>query len=677
MKKSVLAVMCVSAVTMSYAAESTVSTAQELVDTLTAYNRNGESDNRIYLLSGRYDLSAYEMSKDHAHLSSSNVRLIGKGATARDVVLFGDGSNRIILLVGGGLANLTISNGVSRAGDTWGGGGIYTQIVSEMSNVVVTCCHAVKNGGGTSLGAWYDSVFENNVSDANGGAAVGGVFTRCLFTNNTAVVGGAVYQGATLTDCWVLGNHATSNGGGVAGSGRTADKICNIVGGEIAGNEAGGNGGGVFGVTMKGDVCVHHNTATGSGGGVYNEEAIAGYRNLYWTKNATIHSNTSGKYGGGAWLRNSDLDACVVSNNFAHSADGTDQYGLGGGVYAWDAKVDNSYVLFNRVANENTASNARVWGAGIYSGSASNTVIAGNAIVNCRTATRYGAAAYACALTDCIVCNNYCYGISYGTGGSTVDAGSLSHCVVTNNISIYAVRSAPNVTACLVGGPIFGGVAVNTVFSGYTPWVDLPEGANAYTNGSFYCNTYLFEGSCALTNCLVAGNYSGSFCGPNSAEIQRYANCTFADNAFASYLVDHKNDKASSDFENCLFSENYSTNVTSGRRTRWDFRNGLNSTQVALRNCLMGTSGAAHETPVDYEVNTVTNDNARFVRDLENPYALGRNSPARDRGAVHDWMADATDLRCDPAFPRLRDGKVDIGCYQCWLTSPGLMLLLR
>ena len=52
-------------------------------------------------------------------------------------------------------------------------------------------------------------------------------------------------------------------------------------------------------------------------------------------------------------------------------------------------------------------------------------------------------------------------------------------------------------------------------------------------------------------------------------------------------------------------------------------------------------------------------------------YALKRSSPARGKGLVQGWMADELDIRQDPAFPRLRDGKVDVGCYQCWLNPIG------
>ena len=39
-------------------------------------------------------------------------------------------------------------------------------------------------------------------------------------------------------------------------------------------------------------------------------------------------------------------------------------------------------------------------------------------------------------------------------------------------------------------------------------------------------------------------------------------------------------------------------------------------------------------------------------------------------------MMDATDIRGE-GFPRLRDGTVDIGCYQCWLDPVGTVFIIR
>ena len=65
------------------------------------------------------------------------------------------------------------------------------------------------------------------------------------------------------------------------------------------------------------------------------------------------------------------------------------------------------------------------------------------------------------------------------------------------------------------------------------------------------------------------------------------------------------------------------------------------------------------------------------AKDPENPFALKLSSPAvKKEGLVDAWMSSATDLR-GPGYPRLRDGKVNIGCYQCWLDPVGLAVTIR
>ena len=63
----------------------------------------------------------------------------------------------------------------------------------------------------------------------------------------------------------------------------------------------------------------------------------------------------------------------------------------------------------------------------------------------------------------------------------------------------------------------------------------------------------------------------------------------------------------------------------------------------------------------------------KFVGNGEHPYTPNLKSPLREYGMVLDWMVDAIDLAGNL---RLRDGKVDVGAYQCWLMPTGLILLV-
>ena len=115
-----------------------------------------------------------------------------------------------------------------------------------------------------------------------------------------------------------------------------------------------------------------------------------------------------------------------------------------------------------------------------------------------------------------------------------------------------------------------------------------------------------------------------------------------------------------------------------GNKTEAGMANDMNfpsesASCFALTNCLVG-SGRQAVAP-GYEVNTVTSDVPCFVKgDGPDRYALKHSSPARGKGLVQEWMVDALDIRQDGAFPRLRDGSVDIGCYQCWLDPIGFWL---
>ena len=73
----------------------------------------------------------------------------------------------------------------------------------------------------------------------------------------------------------------------------------------------------------------------------------------------------------------------------------------------------------------------------------------------------------------------------------------------------------------------------------------------------------------------------------------------------------------------------------------------------------------------------------RFVSPANGDWRLKSSSPLRDKGLVLDWMTDeATDLDCKlrrissdgKAYP---DSLPDIGCYECDIPKPGLMLYVR
>lgn len=70
--------------------------------------------------------------------------------------------------------------------------------------------------------------------------------------------------------------------------------------------------------------------------------------------------------------------------------------------------------------------------------------------------------------------------------------------------------------------------------------------------------------------------------------------------------------------------------------------------------------------------NGVITGDPLFRAPQKGDYRLRAESPCIDAGVAFDWMRTATDLKGDP---RLRGGRVDLGCYEC--SQGGLMLFVR
>ena len=67
----------------------------------------------------------------------------------------------------------------------------------------------------------------------------------------------------------------------------------------------------------------------------------------------------------------------------------------------------------------------------------------------------------------------------------------------------------------------------------------------------------------------------------------------------------------------------------------------------------------------------------KFAKDsrTDAPYwSLLSKSPLIGKGDASTWTAEDVDLAGNL---RLKDGKVDIGCYQCWLNPAGFMMIVR
>lgn len=681
-------------------------TAKELYEALVELNEK-DVRNVIELTGDSYDVSAYHMQTSgdaqKGHLYAQTVTIRGKSTDPRATVIYGNGTDRIIYIRNARLHNLTISNGCASANYGAGVNGQgYTVANAICSNCVITCndgsaisgggagyvtlldCEVCNNsgkhGGGTAGCVVRGGSIHDNTASQSGGAGLNSTATGVKAYGNTAAKGGCFSSNSAcvIDNCEIYGNTATgstsSEGGGAAMN------ISSSIGGLTLTNcvvwgNTGVYGGAAHYATLR-DCIVSNNVATYGGAGFTVR--------IY---DSTVCSNLATKVGGATY--DGLVVGGVLSNNYAvtHS----------GAVYS--STVSNATVVANVTAGNGAGANSstlvgcqilrnvlrpsplstRADGAGVYGCTVIGGTIAGNGTEG---SNNYGGASTDSKLIGCQIHDNF------GRVGAALHGGTATDCVISNNATAdgtFTIRCTTALTGCTIDAQQLEspGVLMNCTLSGCGKPVILVEGANAVTSGTFTAgsSTYILTGQMqmiAATNCLFSGNNASLLIqGPRNGTNKTlpFVNCTFANNNVDTTIdavpgTAGKNGSAL--FKNCLFAENHTLNGTEKR----DFSPQLDkaSNQITLSNCLIQTPVVVGWSCDCYE-NIITNS-PRFAAKTEWPYSLKRSSPACGKGEVMDWMASATDVRGE-GYPRLRDGEVDLGCYQCWLDPVGMMLLLR
>ena len=451
----------------------------------------------------------------------------------------------------------------------------------------------------------------------------GGVFgnctvSNCLITGCSASSGGATRNYTILRDCRVIGNSAKTGGG-------VYEATCH--GCTIAFNRSTEHGGGVYGATSLYNCHVVSNTAASMGGG-----ACA----ITLASNCWFEANSAGAQGGAAasWNANGmTFTDCAITNNRATNS--------GGGTYKVTLK--GGFLAGNY--------------SGASGGGASESVLAGVEVHD-----------------------NYA-----ASNGGGMAGGSAARCTFRNNLcggSGPNVSGTPSLRGCDISGSTCYQIsATDCRFHDVGPAVSLS--GNRYVEATF-TPTYIIHNYVNCTNCLFVGNRAGktdaSIFGGNSggSTISHLVNCTIVSNAYPYVFKYFKLEAAQATVVNCVFWGNTAYDGITAR----DISMGDQATSNGVRfsNCAYGVSNVANlgdyvdEALYQFGVNGF-GALPKFIgaADADNPYALKTGSPLRGRGKVLDWMAEATDIRGE-GFARLRDGKVDIGCYQCWLTPPGFCI---
>lgn len=623
MKKTMFATALLAGLS-AFAAEETVHNGSELIS---AVGRLNQATDVIYLETGFYDVSTSEMSyesKAYYHLVPVKAKLVGLGASPRDVVVHGDGTHVVFYCNQASLQNLTVSNGCRQATWTGHGGGVCSYNAVH-SNVVVTCCSNLatgnSQGGGASGGTWYDSLFcSNRTETAGGGGVYGGTYFGCVISNNYAKTsGGGACGVARMVNCHVCDNVAAENGGGL----HMLNQACAITNVFVFGNSAGKNGGGLN-APARADITIHNCTVSNN-----------------WVSSVSVDAN-----GGGAYLGTSD-----------------------------QIQVSDSKFLFNRLGG--TGNRVNVYGAGVYGGTLTNSLIAGNAIVECgATGNKRGGGAYASTLRGCVVRDNF----GSGASGIAMTGGKAYGCTFTNNVpsanSGYGLVSLSVVEACLISDPCSEINPVRCSFIGYTNGYYLAEGANVYASGSFDGLPYLVASSafCA-TNCLFAYNRvkTAFFDRNNKNGTYELINCTVANNTGSRMFYAGNDAERTIRAVNTIFCGN--TALSDGLPQNMFCDETAN--RYTLDHCAVGSTPARGSAqPIYSELSVLSTDNPKFAGKGSHPFELQRKSDLCGIGLVMDWMTGGTDIR-GAGYPRIAGGKVDIGCYQCRIVPMGMTVIFR
>ena len=696
------------------AATYSTNTTEGLIYLLETYDT---TDTVIELEEGDYPMPAepaYTNSTvGYASIRVHRQRLRGKGASPADVRLIGTGQFRVVFGDGSPvLENLTITGGHAPLyqGNTSSkrGGGYYG--TGTLTNCIVRGNSADGPGGGVQAKPkLYDCIVEDNQSKASGGGGAHDVTAyRTIFRNNFAYTDGGGAYSVTLYDCVVSNNVAGNNGGG----GYNVRYATNtLFAGNLATNYAGAAGN--INVSRYGNVLVDcvisNNWCNKRSGGLHLQTAV----------NCTIVGN-SGSFGGGAC--ECSFTNCIIKGNEARSATAayqggggafncalvgctlTDNFSYGHGGGAFENTGTNMIVdcTFARNMASNDLDHAYGGGLCIDVGFATNCTFYGNAALAGYNASKdkyyrgtgggAGSDKGTGGLVGCVLHDNSA--AYYGGGARSL---TMKDCIVSNN---WSDSYGPNVYECrmtgceVVGSGAAYGWAVGTTFHdiGGTFTVE----GNPWRSGSFQ-PVVLYRPYPNCTNCLFVGNrlsatsslLFGAYNTNSSTIASSLVNCTIVSNDCVYMFRYFAQQEVPMRVENCIFYEN-------GDRV------GANRRDMTTTEC---TTNALRFAYCAYSLNRLKDDNGNGehyntsdwfdagdwhlganglpanpgfagAKDPAHPFCLRTSSPLLGLAPVADWMADACDIRGE-GFPRLRDGKADLGCYQCWYDFIGTTIIIR
>ena len=373
--------------------------------------------------------------------------------------------------------------------------------------------------------------------------------------------------------------------------------------------------------------CVFQSCKSNRGGGAcanYGSTTLGGkYYNCVFDGNSTLTT------GGGAVYRAVSASNCTFKNNYSNTSNGGALFGV-------------PEVVGCSIVSNATSSSSGGFGGGVYD----------------------------CTLTGCFVASNYAY-----------------RCGAAADSKFYSCTNRANKSqgdylefGLASGGP--GCYAEDCTFIDVGKSEKKTFGKSTFNRcrfdgNSFVSGSHVFSQTFSMTNCLISGTSGVRFFQALSAGCEM-VNCTVVSNTY--YFT--ANNAA---YSPCLTIKNsffYGNNCRNDVTTEADVAAVATNLVSSFQNCILSARHdqyAPGSGNYNYYSERATFDPG-FVgveKDPENPFAITRKSPAFEKaGVVEDWMATATDIRGD-GFPRLRDGLVNIGCYQCWDKNSGLTIFVR
>jgi hypothetical protein len=270
---------------------------------------------------------------DYCTLTLTNCKVVNNSDGPAD---FGAGIfNQGVLTISG----CTISgNSAIQGGDSGQGGGITNYGTMTITGSTVISGNTAKAGGGILNGgsatvSGNTTISGNSATFQGGGIWNGGTATMMVIAStisgNSAAYGGGIYNRGPLTiaDSTTISGNSATYGGGIYNANNFGAGSVTVHDSVLTGNSA-TDGGAIYndaGTTLdvKGSSTLSGNTASASGGGIYN----LGTATL---EDCTLSGNTAGSAGGGIFNAASGtltIDDSTVLTNVAPLGD--DLYNLG------------------------------------------------------------------------------------------------------------------------------------------------------------------------------------------------------------------------------------------------------------------------------------------------------------------------------------------------------------